>query len=185
MSKQTPDERRESFRIEMLAYVKATEIDGHIKDPQDYFRDLQSIALVSEMKALDQEYFLISERIKDLAGKKSIELLHQQINILSKLAISQTLSEQSLVAKPINISEGGCQVTLEKTFKTDETIALALVFQPSYFSLITFAKVVSVDDNSHSTHLQFIDMSERQQQLLVKHMFQAQTESKKKAHSIK
>ena len=180
MSNNTQDERRESFRIEMLAYVKATVKDERIKDPQDYFRDLQSIALVSELKALDQEYFLISERIKDLAGKKSVDLLHQQLTILSKLAISQTLSDQSLIAKPVNVSEGGCFVELDSAFKKDSIVALALVFQPSYFSLITFAKVINTDDNSNNTHLQFIEMSDRQQQLLVKHMFQAQTESKKK-----
>lgn len=174
-----PNERRESFRIDMQAYVKVMPSDNARINPEDYFSELKSMALVSELKALDNDYFFVSERIKDLAAKKSVDLLQQKVNILSQLMVHQTLEEQSLSAQTINISEGGCLFHSDTRYATGQKLAIAIAFQANFFTLFSFADVVESPPESNDLHLQFSGLTERQQQQLIKHMFQAQTDSKK------
>jgi c-di-GMP-binding flagellar brake protein YcgR len=181
MTNQSATERRESFRIDMMAYVAAEPKTEALPDPTDYFKTLQSIALVSELNVLEQEFNLISERIKDLASKKSIDLLHRQVEILSRLNVDQTLQSHSLTSQLINISEGGCSVAFEQEYKAGDIIAIGLVLHPNFFTIFTFAEVINSNfcEGHFQTHLNFTALSDRQEQQLMKHMFQAQTESKK------
>ncbi len=181
MSNPQENERRDTFRMEMDAYLTIAKKQQPESQPIDYFRDLEALALTSEFDAVKQEIGQVSERIKDLSTKKSIELLSSQLDILSKLKTNQILAEQSLISQKISISEGGCSATLSDSVNIGDELALAIVFTPSYFSLFVFAEVITITpvQNRFKVHFKFVELTERQKQTLLKHMFQAQTDAKK------
>jgi len=173
-------ERRDSFRLEMTAYTSHK--PKHIEFPlsADYFRELESIALNSELNNLKLELNIITERIKDLATRKAIEILNSQLDIVSKLHINQAITQQELTSQSISISEGGCSMSIDVDIKEGDEVALALIFTPSYFSLFVFAQAITITDSEQpkKVHFKFLDLSERQKQLLIKTMFQVQTDAK-------
>lgn len=182
MAKTQENERRDSFRIDIKASVELANFDENIPLANDYFRQLESLSLMSEYAAMDQELNGIVERIKDLAAYKSIELIRKQVSILSKMHTAQELASRNLISQTINISEGGCAVNSENDYRLNDKVAIAIVFHPTYFALFTIGTVIDVEKSSNDAtkyHLQFDDLTEKQTQQLLKHMFQAQTAQKK------
>jgi len=171
------NERRGSFRVNMNALISSTKLSAHYLEASEYFPELHSMALLNEANSIEQEMSLVSERIKDLAIKRTIELLRSKVSLLEKLMDIQTVREHKLKLQLIDISEGGCSTQLNKEFRKGERIAIALIFPPTYFSLFAFAEVIDIpntEDSSHY-HLAFTNLTEIQKQMLMKHMFQAQT----------
>lgn len=179
MTQQSGIERRDSFRIDMKASITTAPKTEELVEPGEYFRELHAVSMMSEFQALEQELIPLSDRIRDLAALKSIELIRKQLSVLAKMQINRNMQKQSLHTQTVNVSEGGCSFDTGESFAIGEQLAVALVFQPSYFALFTFATVIDKQDDTGRIHLRFDDVSERQTQELMKHMFHAQTLTKK------
>jgi hypothetical protein len=179
MTLQTGIERRDSFRIDMKASVTLTDRVDDMVDPGEYFRELHAVSMMSEFQALEQELIPLTDRIRDLAALKSIELIRKQLSVLAKMQINRNMQKQALHTQTVNVSEGGCAFESDEMRKVGDQVAVALVFQPSYFALFTFATVIDIESTEQKIHLRFDDITERQTQELMKHMFHAQTLTKK------
>jgi len=178
MDPSTPNDRRDSFRVEMNAMVSVVSLDDtRVVDASDCFPQLHAIALQSQSDVIEHEISLISERIKDIAVRKTLDLLQQKIALMAKLIDVQTAQANNLRTQLIDISIGGCSVTLPSTFEVNDRLALALIFTPSYFSLFTLATVCAMrdDEGVHRHHLCFESLLDVQHQTLLKLMFKAQT----------
>ena len=177
----TPEERRNSFRIETVAFIDSKSPRADASDAEDYFHDLQMFSLQAELNALSVQLDQLNERIKDMAALKSTQLLHQQIKILTKMSITQQAVNSQLQTQAINISEGGCSFSSKHELQVNDKKVLALIFSPSYFSLFAFARVCDCQpqDEQFIVHFEFTDLNEKQRQELVRFMFQAQTLAKK------
>ncbi|WP_320827051.1 PilZ domain-containing protein [Reinekea sp.] len=172
------NDRRDSFRVEMNAMVSIVSLDDtRVIDASDCFPQLHAIALQSQSDVIEQEIGLISERIKDIAVRKTLDLLQQKIALMAKLIDVQTAQANSLKTQLIDISIGGCSVTLPDLLQINDRLALALIFTPSYFSLFTLATVSAHSEQGglQKYHLNFGDLLEAQHQTLLKLMFKAQT----------
>lgn len=177
----TPD-RREAFRVDIKAAVALEPRDGTRTDPADYFQQLHTLSLYSHFQQLDQELNQVVDRIKDLATAKSIDILRRQVAALSKINTIKSMSDGDLTTRAVNISEGGCAFEMTTPVSIGDEFASAIIFHPSYFALFVFARVIDISqtDNGHQQiHLQFQEMTDKQNQQIMKHMFQAQTEQKK------
>jgi hypothetical protein len=162
----------------MSAMVSVVSLDDtRIVDASDCFPQLHAIALQSQSDAIEQEISLISERIKDIAVRKTLDLMQQKIALMAKLIDVQTAQANNLRTQLMDISIGGCSVTLPNTLQVNDRLALALIFTPSYFSLFTLATVLGLSDDNgiQKHHLYFENLSEAQHQILLKLMFKAQT----------
>ncbi len=177
-------ERRGSFRIDVTAMIKLVKPSSDPASVESYFHDLQAFALQSEMNSLNAEIDQLSERIKDIAAIKSIQLLHQQVQILAKMGAIYQTQRSALGEQTVNISEGGCSLLSDHEFALDEYLALALVSPPTYFSLFSFVRVCRCEPETDQfrIHLEFIDLTEKQRQELVRFMFQAQTNERKQVN---
>lgn len=176
--KQTENvERREYFRIEMTAMVSVLHANDQWVDASDYFPELHSMALLGESGNIDNEINALSERIKDITVKKTIDLLRQKISIVSKLVNINIAQNSQLVSQAVDISEKGCSVHLDQHYTVGQRLAVALIFTPSYFSLFSFATIseCSMVGQQYKYLLTFEKLTEPQKQELIKQMFKAQT----------
>ncbi len=178
MAYQNIDDRRDSFRVEMAAMISLKPAMADVIEASDCFPELHALALLSENDLVETEINLLSDRIKDLAVKKTIDLLRQQMSLIAKLIDVQTVQKNDLKNQTIDISEGGCSLTTTDSFDINDRVALALIFTPSYFTLFTIAYVTDItkQDDLQILHLGFEGLSELKTQKLVKYMFKAQTD---------
>ncbi|EAR09772.1 PilZ domain-containing protein [Reinekea blandensis] len=177
----TPEDRREAFRVDIKASVSLQKREPERVDPADYFQQLHTLSLYAQFQQLDQELNQVAERIKDLATFKSIDILRRQISALSKISAVQSLTSGDMTSQTVNISEGGCSFDVTSPMSIGDEFATAIIFQPTYFALFMFSEVVEVtptESNLSRVHLRFKELTDRQTQQIVKHMFQAQTEQK-------
>lgn len=177
MDNNNTEERRDSFRVEMTAFVSIEPVDSDCIDASTCFPELHSMALLSESTNIDSEIALLTERVKDIAVKKSLELLQNKINLMTKMIDIQATQSSQLDSQTVNVSEGGCSLVTEKAIENGQRVAVALVFTPSYYAHFAFATVADQHEESGKTwlHLTFESLSETQKQHLLKHMFKAQT----------
>ncbi|TCS42576.1 PilZ domain-containing protein [Reinekea marinisedimentorum] len=171
------EERRDSFRVDMTAFVATAAVTDDAADAGSCFPELHSMALLSESGNIDSEIVALTERVKDVAIKKTLELMHKKLSIVTKLIDIHATTQNQLDSQTINISEGGCCITSEQQFSANQRLALALIFTPSYFAHFSFASIAAVenDGNKNTYHLVFEPLTEIQKQQLLKHMFKAQT----------
>lgn len=171
------EDRRNSFRVDMSAFVQIEAVNKEAVDAGSCFPELHALALLSESTNIDAEITALTERIKDIAVKKTVELIHQKLSIVTKLIDIHATSSDQLSAQTINISEGGCCVNANDKYEPGQRVALALIFTPSYFAHFCFATIAEAEDTTspESYHLIFEQLTELQKQQLLKHMFKAQT----------
>lgn len=171
------EERRDSFRVDMTAFVAIAPVGANVADPGSCFPELHSLALLSESGNIDAEIAALTERVKDVTIKKTLELMHQKLSIVTKLIDIHATTQNQLDSQTINVSEGGCCLSSEQKFNDDDRLAVALIFTPSYFAHFAFATVAAIesDGNKNTYHLIFEALTELQKQQLLKHMFKAQT----------
>lgn len=180
MTYPTAGERRKAFRLDVTAAVDITAKQANLLLATEHFQQLQQLSLLQELNSAEQALNAYVERIKELAARKAVAILRQQINVLANLSYAQSLADQSLPQQVINISEYGCTLTTAKNFAVEDRVALALIFYPNVLTLFCFATVVTKTATRSGTqlHLQFDDLGEKQTQSLRKHLFQLQTAAK-------
>lgn len=179
MTTQDADERRDSFRVNMTAFVSMTKNLDQAADASDCFPELHAMSLLSQNDTIEQELNTLSDRIKDLAVRKSLVLLREKLTLIAKLIDVKTAQENELKATSIDISEGGCSLMCKDQYVVGDQIALALIFTPSYFALFVFGTLADISsvDGEQRYHITFDPLTETQRQKLLKNMFKAQTKS--------
>lgn len=174
------NDRREYFRITDTAYLRTAPFDSHRPAIPDYFPELHQIAVMKEFESVDAQVGEFLERIKDASVRKLISLMNEKLELMSRYLYIRDTHELDLEAQTIDISEGGCQVWLPEFHQRGDTLALALIFTPSYLSLFCKARVAEAhpEENGTRLHLEFLDLPESQRQALIRHMFKVQAQNR-------
>jgi hypothetical protein len=161
----------------MTAFVAVTPVDDDIVDAGACFPELHALALLSESNNIDAEIAALSERIKDITTRKTIELMYKKLSIITKLIDINATTHEQLASQTINVSEGGCCLSSDQSFSVGQRLATALIFTPSYYAHFCFSAVTEIEKrgNINTYHLIFEPLTELQKQELLKHMFKAQT----------
>lgn len=174
-------ERRRFFRIDDEAEISFKVItdeeyqaweDGQLDDRNETIDQIDT-ELESAIEALASQH-------PQLATVCS--LLNKKIN-LSMCGQSKThgfIDNGEL--KPVNLSACGISFHTEQKIPADENLLLQLKLKPSDVAIITAGKVVGsgIKDGKQIVRVDFQDLDDHNQNLLMQHLFQVQSRELKK-----
>lgn len=180
MSQESGDDRRSAFRVDLQCGVALCPARPELQDAEAHFSALKPFALTHEFETLSTELKALNERQQDLTTQRCISILNQQMALIFKLQQSALTLEGHLEQQTVNLSEGGCSFINHGDWQPEQRVAVALFMSDTFFHLYAFAKVITMGDatEKHRVHLEFQSISERQNQGIVRAMFQAQTRAK-------
>lgn len=145
---------------------------------------------------LDKEIGNLMHRVKsqnpDLG--RLLELFNQKINQISSQAANSAGIDMPHISDPegltrINLSACGMSFQSDKPYKRGEFILLSMILKPSNTPVSLAGQVVAVDMVEHSkkpykVRLNFPDIQEAEQELLIQHLFQLQSKQLKREQEL-
>jgi len=167
------------FRINDTAYLVAAPYDPDKPAIADYFPQLHQIAVLKEFENVDMQLLEFLDRVKDAATRKLLGLFNDKLNLMSRYLHIHDVHEHDLDSQSINIGEAGVRGTLPDNIETNQELALAIIFPPSYLSLFCRARVISAQPSAGGgteVELTFVELPESQRQALTRHMFKVQAQ---------
>lgn len=176
-----PEERRRFFRIDDEAEISfKTLSDEEFSNWQNNQQD----AGKDDLAKIETELGITISQLKSQQPQlaKICELLNQKIN----LAIGNTNKTQGFVddgeLKPINLSACGIAFHCDEALSNNQSILLQMKLKPSNVAIITTGKVISSDiaEGKNTVRVDFHDLSDSNQDLLMQHLFQVQSRELKK-----
>lgn len=175
------DERRRFFRIDDEAEISFKTIsDEEYQAWENGQKDEESEKLAKLETELGMTLANLKSQQPQLA--KICELLNQKINI----AMSTHSKTHGFIdngeLKPINLSACGIAFHTNEDIQTDQNILLQLKLKPSNVSIVTTGKVIDNDlsNGKNIVRVDFQDLGENNQDLLMQHLFQVQSRELKK-----
>jgi hypothetical protein len=178
------DERRRFFRIDDEAEVSFKPLSD---EEFDAWSDDQQEEEGEQLAKLETEIGLALSMLKSSHPQlaKIGELLNQKINI----AINASPQPQGFIEsgelKPINLSACGIAFHTDENIEDNQNILLQLKLKPSNVAIITTGKVISTssEDGKKTIRVDFQELAENYQDLLMQHLFQVQSRALKKQRS--
>jgi len=175
------DERRRFFRIDDEAEISFKTIsDEEYQAWENGQKDEESEKLAKLETELGMTLANLKSQQPQLA--KICELLNQKINI----AMSTHSKTHGFIdngeLKPINLSACGIAFHTNEDIQTDQNILLQLKLKPSNVSIVTTGKVIDngLSNGKNIVRIDFQDLGENNQDLLMQHLFQVQSRELKK-----
>jgi hypothetical protein len=175
------DERRRFFRIDDEAEISFKTIsDEEYQAWENGQKDEESEKLAKLETELGMTLANLKSQQPQLA--KICELLNQKINI----AMSTHSKTHGFIdngeLKPINLSACGIAFHTNEDIQTDQNILLQLKLKPSNVSIVTTGKVIDngLSNGKNIVRVDFQDLGENNQDLLMQHLFQVQSRELKK-----
>lgn len=175
------DERRRFFRIDDEAEISFKTItDEEYNAWENSQRDEKSDKLAKLETELSMTLASLKSQQPQLA--KICDLLNQKINYSMSLSPTAHGFIDNGELKPINLSACGIAFHTDQDIPKDENILLQLKLKPSNISIVTIGKVIGVGsaDGKNIVRVDFENLGESNQDLLMQHLFQVQSREIKK-----
>lgn len=200
---QTPDDRREYFRVNDSVRLHIRKI------PEEQLVDLlerleQNVSgnftVMSSLAAISSEMAVSMRRIEnndpDVAAY--LKALDRKIDVLGKAFIA---SESDLIAEQahaVSLSAGGMGMLVNECYQPGDPVEIKMLLFPSFTGVLTYGKVVDCvaaqspaelpgAGYSHDLRIEFTHMREQDRDILIRHVLRCQsTELRKKdpAHRL-
>ena len=175
------DERRRFFRIDDEAEISFKTISD---EEYQAWKDGQKDEEGEKLAKLEAELGMTLANLKSQQPQlaKICELLNQKINI----AMSTHSKTHGFIdngeLKPINLSACGIAFHTSEDIQADQNILLQLKLKPSNVSIVTTGKVIDngLSNGKNIVRVDFQDLGENNQDLLMQHLFQVQSRELKK-----
>lgn len=175
------DERRRFFRIDDEAEISFKTISD---EEYEAWGNGQKDEAGEELAKLETELNMTLANLKSQQPQlaKICELLNQKINYMMN-SHSKThgfIDDGEL--KPINLSACGIAFHTDHNIPKNENILLQLKLKPSNVAIVTTGKVIGVGSTNgkNIVRVDFQDLGESNQDLLMQHLFQVQSRELKK-----
>ncbi|AJQ95840.1 PilZ domain-containing protein [Gynuella sunshinyii] len=171
------EERREFFRIDDMAFVCGRRWNEQQLSIPEYFPEFKFLQLHGELRLLEQDALTTYQKIDDEHVKHLLDIQNRKIDVLSKYLLIKDLAQTGIEPQKIVISEGGIGFRGDMQFAAQETIAVAIIFTPSYLSLFAEATVVACNpslDGGFYVHAEFFKIPESDRQRLARHLLAEQ-----------
>ncbi|MCJ8167708.1 PilZ domain-containing protein [Atopomonas sediminilitoris] len=182
MSKLTPDERRDFFRIADTIALEFTPIDS-MEHANEVFKTSPLFHLLGELHLLDFDsqhlYRSINERDRTLAAY--LKIINKRIELLGQ-ALAQSFLGGKGHQHEVTLSEGGMGWIQSEAITCGQLLALKLLLQPQAIGLLLQGEVVYCSESSpgqFTIGCEFKDLSEAQRQLLARHILQKQASDRR------
>lgn len=175
------DERRRFFRIDDEAEVSFKVISD---DEYLAWSDNQDNSECEKLAKLEADLSMSIAQLKSYSPQlaKVCELLNSKLDLVMKSnSNTQELTGYGEL-KTVNLSACGIAFETDEKLHPNEYILLQLKLKPSGVSLITTGQVIdsSSKNNSQIVRIDFKDLTQCNQDLLIQHLFQVQRRSVKK-----
>lgn len=192
------NERRSFFRVASELALSFHSVDAYTADEglieAEFPEDSGSLTLLSELKRIDNEAnsLLIQIAEQSRATADYLGLMNKKLDLINHQLLAEQYLDSSVTPSKVNISEGGLAFKSSKPLYKGSHLALRLLFTQGLTVIATFAKVIRCDastngtstnkggdNNQYNIAVKFHRLSSTQQQLLSKHIMQAQLKEKR------
>lgn len=172
-------ERREYFRVDDIAKValeKITENDTL----ENLSKKNTSFLLGSLIATLDMDHQAVISKIKRTDPDTAIylDVINHKINLISTYILENDPSFSNQEATNINLSASGIAVESSTAFNESDLIAVKLVLLPELIGILCIGSVKRIEKKATSTiiHIDFTEISEGDQEIIIKHNMTKQLE---------
>jgi hypothetical protein len=179
------DERRRFFRLNDEAEISFKTITH---DEYQAWGDGHKNEGTEKLAKLEAELSMVLANLKSQQPQltKVCELLNQKINIAMNSHANTHGFIDNGELKPINLSACGIAFHTDKHIPKNEHLLLQLRLRPSNIAIITTGKVIGVGlaNGKNIVRIDFQDLGDSNQDLLIQHLFEVQSrELKKQRHN--
>jgi c-di-GMP-binding flagellar brake protein YcgR len=180
-------ERRSFFRVDdsiSLSYQKITKQQMEEKIEREDIEPEGSFTVMSNIASINQNMAGIMHRIEggepDIAAY--LKAINSKIDIIGRALLSKDNELAEHPAQPVNLSASGMAFYSPNPVEKGAILELRLLLVPSFTGIVTFGEVVGCDSvkdpNGYDNliRLNFINMVERDRDLLIRHVIKRQGE---------
>jgi hypothetical protein len=179
------DERRRFFRVDDEAEVSFKAIS---KEEYQAWGNEKLDEEREELAKLETELGIALSQLKSQQPQlaKICELLNQKLNLLTndQPRTKGHIADSEL--KAINLSACGIAFQCDENIQANEHILLQLKLRPSNVSIVTTGKVVASESSANGKSIirvDFQELGENHQDLLMQHLFHVQSRELKRQRS--
>lgn len=174
-------ERRHHFRMPDRAVVELKKLGDPeqpltaLFPPSAYDQLLQQLWLTDQ--EIDRQLRKLDEQERHVSH--CLRLFGQKLELLTQAACRQDDNHKT---RPIDLSEGGFSLLTDTPLNIGTRYALRLRLQPRGIPLVCHTEVVynqSGSDGKARQGFRFIDLTESQRLMLIRHLFQLQADSRR------
>ena len=184
-------ERRSFFRVDdsvSLSFQQITKQEMEDKIEREDFEPEGSFTVMSNIASINQNMAGIMHRIEggepDIAAY--LKAINSKIDIIGKALLAKESDLVEHPAQPVNLSASGMAFYAPEPVTKGSILELRLLLMPSFTGIVTFGEVVGCDSVKDSDgynnliRLNFINMVEKDRDLLIRHVIKRQGEFLKK-----
>jgi len=183
---QALSEHNHYYLLDDNAQLELSPLADH-QHPSEVFPFQASFNLLSELQQVESE----SKSLLGILSAKDKDLGHYlRLQDKKIVLIAQAISDNSQASKKtrlqrITLSEGGVIVKESTGYVAGDRVAIKLTLVPSNLGLLLSGKVLSSmqTEDAKALHIQFMDISEAQQQLIARHIMRKQSDQRLKPNN--
>lgn len=182
-------ERRSFFRVNSEIVLNFHSVDNYTLSNsrvEDQFpEDQATLELFNEMRRLDKEasphLTSIGEYNRSLADY--LKILNRKLDLIAQQSLAADFISKDVRPTHVNLSEGGIAFNSAKSIYKDSGLAVRIMFPSDYSSVASFARVLRCNphenQDDYKIACKFLSLSNSKQELLGKHIMQAQLSAKR------
>ncbi len=189
MKPSSPDERRNSFRINHDLIFDFRLVDTHTADhadPERAMDDGVAMHLVAELRRIDRE----AQQLLKIIGDKQrvladyLQKLNNKIDLIARHSLFAANAGGQ--ATRLNISEGGVAFLSNRAVYKGNFLILRMIFLPSYTPVIVFGVVSRCESEADGYRIaaQFHRLRDQERQELARQILKAQVNHRKKGTTL-
>jgi len=187
VSSSTPD-KRSFFRVKSELALSYHNVDAFTAEngaiEEQFPEDSSNLTLFSELKRVDSEASALLTQVAEQSRPTAdyLSLMNKKLDLIIQQLVAEQYLDSNISPSHVNISEGGAAFKSQKSIYKGSHIALRLLFTSSFTVIAAFAKVIRCDklkDDHYQIAVKFSRLNTPQQELLAKHIMQAQLQAKR------
>lgn len=172
-------ERREYFRIDDKAIYSIKKIPS-TENLETVSTDNTAFLLSSAISGLDLEYQAVMSKLKRSAPDVSIylEVVNKKINLISKYILEKDSKIEEQTPRDINLSASGIAFETTATYQENDKLEIKLILLPELSGVLCIGEIKHIEKNqtSSTVHIDFTEITEADQELIIKHNMTLQLE---------
>jgi len=174
-----PEERREYFRIDDKAIYTVSKL-GSGNNLKSLCETNASFLLGSSISRIDMDHQAIFSKIKRTSPDVAVYLdgINQKIQLVSNHLLNSDPEIKNLEPSEINLSASGIAIKTSKSLLQDDMVQIKLVLLPELAGVLCIGQVKRIENpgNDNILHIDFTEISEADQELIIKHNMTLQLE---------
>jgi hypothetical protein len=184
----TTTDKRSFFRVKSELALSYHNVDAFTAEngaiEEEFPEDSSNLTLFTELKRIDSDASTLLSQIAEKSRPTAdyLSLMSKKLDLITRQLVADQYLDSNINPSHVNISEGGAAFKSQKSIYKGSYVALRLLFTSSFTVIAVFARVIRCDklkDGNYQIAIKFTRLSTPQQELLAKHILQAQLQAKR------